>query len=427
VKVNIEDISSIKKKLNFEIPETDYKNALEKAYNKLKKTVQIKGFRKGKVPRSILEKYYGGKTSMETISELVDRCYREAVQENSIPAVGMPSISDLKMEENHPITFTAEVEVQPKVEAKGFEGIKLKKNKAEVSESELEAELKALQKAHSQWVPVGPDERASEGHSVTINYQGTVEGKAFEGGEAQNVEVALGLGRYLPEFEKGILGAQKGETTEFEVNFPENYGVESLKNKAAKFRVELLEIKKEELPALDDEFAKDLGTHDTFDKVKEDIKAHLLKGKESQERGDLFKQVLDHLIKKNEFEVPQAMVDRELDFMWKSVLNQLEQQKLTPQQVGITEEDYRGKNKDEALRRIKGFILFDSIAVQNKLEVQEEELNAKLEEIAKGYKQPVEAIKNFYQEQNLIRPLYNQILEEKTLDFILSKAKISEK
>ena len=427
MKVQIEEISPIKKKLNIEVPETEYKQALEKAYEKLKKKVQIKGFRKGKVPRDILEKYYGAKTSMETVSDLVDQSYRQAVTEQSIQAVGMPNISDLKIEENSPVTFTAEVEVQPKIEAKNFEKIKLKKKKAQVNPEELQKELLALQKSHAQWVPAEAEALSAEGHTVSINFEGSIDGVPFDGGKGENVQVSLGQNRFLPDFEKGLLGLAKGGMTEFEVKFPADYGSPNLQDKTAAFKVEILEIKKEDLPELDDEFAKDLGKFDTFNKVKEEIENRMLEAKDKEQRAELFNQVLDHLIKKNSFELPEAMVTRELDYMWRSVLQQLEQQKLTPEKVGLNEPEYREKNREEAVRRIKGFILFDSIANQTSLEVEEAEIEVKLEEIAKGYQQPVDVVKKFYQEQNLIRPLYNQILEEKTLDFIISKAKVSEK
>lgn len=427
MKVQIEDISPIKKKLNFEVPEATYQQALDKAYEKLKKKVQIKGFRKGKVPRPILEKYYGAKTSMETVSDLVDQSYRQAVSEHDIRAVGMPNISDLKIEEKSPVTFSAEVEVQPEVTAKHFEKIKLKKQKVKVEPAELEAELKALQKSHAQWVPESEGVKADKGHTVSLNFEGFIDGVPFQGGKGENVQVNLGAGQFLPEFEKGILGTAKGESKEFEVAFPADYGVADLKGKKTLFKIEMLEIKREELPELDDDFAKDLGTHQSLQELKDSIEKRLIEAKEKEQRGELFKQVIDHLINKNKFELPQAMVDRELDYMWRNVLQQLQQQKLTAAQVGIDEKDWREKNREEAVRRIKGFLLFDSIASQNKLEVQESELEEKFGELAKAYGQPVEVIKKFYQEQNLVRPLYSQILEEKTLDLILEKAKISEK
>jgi trigger factor len=354
-KVEIEDISPIKKKLSFEVPESTYRAALDKAYDKLKKRVQVKGFRKGKVPRNILEKYYGARTSMETVSDLVDQEYRQAVAEHDIKAVGMPNISDLKIEDNSPVTFTAEVEVQPEVEAKHFEKIKLKKVKPEVSTEEFEKELMALQKAHAQWVPVKDGTAAEEGHTVHINFEGTLGGEAFEGGKGENVAVSLGQNRFLPDFEKGIVGAKKGESKEFDVKFPDDYGAEALKGQTAHFKVEVLEIKKEELPALDDEFAKDLGKFDAIDKVKDEIKNRMLEAKEKEQRGELFKQILDHLIGKNKFELPESMVERELEYMWRTVVQQLQQQRLTPEQVGINEKDYREKNREEAVRRLKGF------------------------------------------------------------------------
>jgi trigger factor len=427
MKVQIEEISPIKKKLRFEVPEAEYKEALESAYEKLKHKVQIKGFRKGKVPRNILERYYGAKTSMETVSDLVDKSYREAIQQHSILAVGMPNISDLKVEDNAPIKFSAEVEVQPQIEAKHFDKIKLESKKPSVTDTEIETEMKSLQKAHAQWVPEAEGATAISGHTVTINFSGTVDDVPFEGGKGENVQVPLGQNRFLPDFEKGIVGMKKGESKTFSVEFPKEYGAKHLAGRTAQFQVELLEIKREELPKLDDEFAKDLGKYESLTKVKEEIQARMLKAKEGEQRGELFKQVLDHLIKKNSFDLPEAMVERELEYLWRTVLQQLHQQRLTPEQVGINEQEYRTKNREEAIRRIKGFLLFDSVAKQNNLEVAESEIDEKLTETAKGYNQPLEVIKKFYQEQNLIRPLYNQILEQKTLDFILTKAKISEK
>lgn len=426
MKVDIQEISPIKQKLLFEIPEADYQEALNKAYEKLKKKVQIKGFRKGKVPRSVLEKYYGARTSMETVSELVDKYYRQAVMEHKIPAVGMPDIQDLKMEENQPVTFSAEVEVQPKIEAKHFDKIKLKKKKLSVSEEEIDQELKQIQKSQAQWVPVAEDKVAESGHQVTINFEGKLDDIPFEGGSGQNVSVLLGANQFLPDFETGLLGAKTGEKREFEVKFPENYGAAHLQSKTTVFSAEVLSIKQEELPNIDDEMAKDLGKYENLAELKKEISKRILENKERQERGELFKQVLDHLISKNKFELPTAMIQRELDYMWGTVLQQLKQQKLIPQQVGIDEKDYREKNREEAIRRIKGFLLFDNIATQNDLKVEESEIEAKLNEIAAGYQQPVETIKKFYQEQNLIRPLFNQILEEKTLDFIIERAKVKE-
>ncbi|HEX5035261.1 MAG TPA: trigger factor [bacterium] len=426
MKVQIEDISPIKKKIAFEVEPEAYQKALDKAYDKLKKKVSIKGFRKGKVPRSILEKYYRSQTEMETVSELIDKSYKEAITEHHIHAVDMPKISDLKVEGDKPITFTAEVEIQPKVETKDYLKIKLKRPKLEVTDEELDKELKALQKAHAQRVPAAEGTAVADGHQVTINYAGTVDGVPFEGGSAKDQVVDVGAGRYLVDFEKGLIGMKRGEAKEVPVQFPADYGHEPLQGKLASFRLEVQEIKEESLPPLDDEFAKDLGQFQTFEEVKNSLKDHMLKAKEQQSRGELFTQVLEHLIAKNPFDIPEGMISRELDYMQSALDQQLKQQGLTMDKLGVTPQDYREKNREEAIRRIKGFLLFDSIALQNQLEVTEEELQAKLAEVAQRYKQPVEAIHRYYQEHNLIRPLFNQILEEKTLSFLLDKAEIKE-
>lgn len=426
MKVQIEDISPIKKKIQFEVEPEAYQKALDKAYDKLKRKVSIKGFRKGKVPRSILEKYYRSQTEMETVSEVIDKSYKEAITEHQIQAVDMPKISDLKVEGGQPITFTAEVEIQPKIETKDYLKIKLERPKLEVTDEELDNELKALQKAHAQRVPAAEGTAIADGHQVTIHYSGTVDGVAFEGGSAKDQVVDVGAGRYLPDFEKGLLGMKKGEAKDVPVAFPEDYGHEPLRGKQASFKLEVQEVKEESLPPLDDEFAKDLGQFQTFEEVKASLKDHMLKAKEQQGRGQLFSQVLEHLIAKNPFEVPEGMINRELDYMQSALDQQLKQQGLTMDKLGVTPEDYREKNREEAIRRIKGFLLFDSIALQNQLEVTEQELQTKLAEVAERYKQPVEAVHRYYQEQNLIRPLFNQILEEKTLNFLLDKADVSE-
>jgi len=426
VKVQIEDISPIKKKIQFEVEPEAYRKALDKAYEKLKKKVNIKGFRKGKVPRSILEKYYRSQTEMETVSEIIDKSYKDAITEHHIHAVDMPKISDLKVEGDQPITFTAEVEIQPKIETKDYLKIKLKRPKVEVPDEDLEKELKALQKAHAQRVPAAEGTVIADGHQVTLHYTGTIDGVPFEGGTAKDQVIDVGAGRYLPEFEAGLLGMKKGESRDVPVRFPDDYGHEPLKGKQANFKLEVTEVKEESLPALDDEFAKDLGQFETFAEVKAQLKDHMLKSKEQQGRGDLFNQVLEHLIAKNPFDIPEGMISRELDYMLQALEGQLKQQNLTLDKLGVTPQDYREKNREEAIRRIKGFLLFDSIALQNQLEVTEEELQVKLAEVAQRYNQPVEAIQKYYQDNNLIRPLFNQILEEKTLNFLLEKAEIKE-
>jgi len=426
MKVQIEEISPIRKKMHIEVPPEAYQKALDRAYDKLKKKVQIKGFRKGKVPRSILEKYYKAQTEMETVSDLIDQSYREAIQEHAIPAVDMPKISDLKVEAEKPITFTAEIEVQPKVETKDYLKIQLKRPKLEVTDAELENELKGLQKSHAQKVPATEGAEAREGHQATIHYAGTVDGQAFDGGSAQNVLVDLGAGRYLPDFEKGILGMKKGESRDIPVQFPEDYSHEPLRGKQAQFKIDLIELKEESLPALDDEFAKDIGQFESLAQVKEQLKDHILKIKESQIKGELFNQVLEHLIEKNPFEIPDAMIARETDYMLHTLQNQLKQQGLSLEKLGMTVEDYKARNREEAVRRIKGFLLFDSIALQNHLEVTDAEMQVKMAEVAARYKQPVETVYKYYQEQNMLRPLFNQILEEKTLEYLLTQAEITD-
>lgn len=426
MKVEIEDLSPIKKKLKFELPQEAYQKALEKAFKKIQKDVKLKGFRKGKVPRSILEKYYGDKANAESIQQLINDSYRQAVQEHQIQAVGMPEIDDLKMNENEPIQFNAEVEIQPKVEAKHYEKIKLEKQATQANDEEIDRELKNIQQAQAHWIPLDEGSVAAEGHQVTLSYEGKVDDQVFEGGKADNAIVQLGSGKYLPDFEKGIVGVKKGEEKSFEVVFPQDYPAEDLKGKKAVFSIKVHEIKKQDLPALDDEFAKDLGKYESLEELKKDIAEQIQKGKEQHERGRLFQEVIKHLIEKNPFEIPEVMISREMDYMWGNVQRQLSQQGMTPEKIGLNEQDYREKNKEQAVERIKGFLLFESIALQNDLKVEEEDINKKFEEISQQVRQPAEVIKKYYFENKLINQVISQVLEEKTLNLILSKAQLKE-
>ncbi len=425
MKVQVEEVSAIKKKLSIEVEPEDYHKELESAYRKLQKEVQVKGFRKGKVPRPILEKYYKARTESEVLTHLLEHSYTWALGEQKIVPVSQPKVSDLQ---NHGqgLSYIAEVEVKPTLEVKNYQGISLEKMSVEVSEEEISKELEALRNAHAQITPVVEGTAVSVGQIAILDFVGKMEGQIFQGGEGKGVSIEVGAARFLEDFEKGIVGMKKGESKTLDVNFPKEYPSPDLAGKKAQFDITLNDIKEKILPELNDDFARDLGKFESLAQIKDKLREHMLQQKETNAKADLSQQILDHLIKENPFEVPEAMVEMELDAMLENARRQLEQQRLTLEQAGITPEGFKSKNREAALRRVKAFLMFDALAQAEKVQVSVEELQNRIAQIAQSMGQAVEVVERYYHQNNMIHMVQAQILEEKILDFLIGSSKIHE-
>lgn len=425
MKAQVEEINPIKKKLSVEVEPEDYKKELEKAYQKLQKDVQIKGFRKGKVPRAILEKHYKDRTESQVLTHLLEHSYVWALGHHQIVPVSQPKISDLK-NIGQGLTYVAEVEVKPEISAKNYKGIKLEKMAAEVLEEEIARELEALRSAHAQIAPVAEGASVAKGHIAVVDFVGKIEGQPFAGGEGKGVSVEIGAGRFLEDFEKGLLGMKKGENKVVDVKFPKEYPSPELAGKTAQFEMLLNDVKEKLLPELTDDFAKDLGSFESLAQVKDKIKEHLGHQKESTAKSDLSQQILDHLIKENPFEVPDSMVELELDSMLENAKRQLQQQRMTLEQAGITVEGFRSQNREASLRRVKAFLLFDSIAKAENIQVSVEEIRSRIAQVAQSIGQAAEAVEQYYHQNNMLHMLQAQISEEKILDFLIGQSKIEQ-
>lgn len=425
MKAQVEEVGSIKKKISIEVEPDDYQKELEKAYRKLQKEVQIKGFRKGKVPREILEKYYKERTESEVLTQLLEQSYVWALGEHKIMPVSQPKISDLK-NIGQGLTYVAEVEVKPEVAAKNYKGIKLEKMAVAVEDEEIAQELEALRNAHAQISPLAESVAVAKGHIALVDFLGKIEGQAFAGGEGKGVSVEIGAGRFLEDFEKGLIGMKKGESKQVDVKFPKEYPSKDLAGKTAQFDMTLNDIKEKILPELNDEFAKDLGKFESLAQVKEKLNEHMGHQKEANAKADLSQQILDHLIKENPFDVPDGMVEMELDAMLENAKRQLQQQRLTLEQAGITEEAFRIQNREASLRRVKAFLLFDAIAKSENIQVTVDEIRDRIVQIAQSVGQSPEVVERHYQQNNMLHMLQAQISEEKILDFLIGQSKIEQ-
>lgn len=425
MKAQVEAVSPIKKKLAIEVEPEDYKKELESAYRKLQKQVQIKGFRKGKVPREILEKHYKDRTESEVLTQLLEQSYVWALGHHQIVPVSQPKISDLKNIEQG-LSYVAEVEVKPEISAKDYKGIHLEKMPVEVSEEEITRELEALRSAHAQITPLAEGTAVQKGHIALIDFEGKIEGQPFAGGEGKGVSVEVGAKRFLEDFEQGLLGMKKGERKTVDVKFPKEYPSADLAGKTAQFEMMLNDIKEKILPELSDDFARDLGNFESLAQVTDKLKEHMSHQKEVAAKSDLSRQILDHLIKGNPFDVPDSMVEMELDSMLENAKRQLQQQRLTLEQTGMTVETFRSQNQEASLRRVKAFLIFDAIAKAENIQVSVDEIRNRIAQIAQSIGQAAEVVESHYHKNNMLHMLQAQISEEKILDFLMSQSKIEE-
>ncbi len=425
--VQVEELSSIKKKLSIEVSYEDYLKEIEKAYQKIGQQVSIKGFRKGKVPRGILEKYYKEQTESDALGHVIEHGYIHALQQEKLEPVGPPSVKDVKKEAGKPITFVAEIETFPHVETKDYKKIPLTPFSTEVKDSEIQDELVRLQSNQAQMIPIEDEKTAAQaGHVAMVDFEGFLNGQAFEGGSGKGVSIELGSGHFLKDFETGILGMKKGETKKIEVAFPADYPNAKLAGQTTEFQMHLNDLKAKSLPALDDEFAKDLGQFETLAQVKEKISENLKFKKEQDQKRNEADQILDYLISKHtSIEIPESMIEQEVKALFDNAVNQLRGQGITPEQAGITFDQYRGQNRENAIRRIKAFLLFDSISKQEKIEVNAEDIKDRIAKISQNVGQSVEVVEGYYRQNQMMDSLSSQIREEKILDFIRQHAKVS--
>jgi len=423
--VKVEELSSVKKKLTFELPAERVDAEIGKSYQKIAKTAKVKGFRQGKVPQTILEKYYAPKMQEEVLTRLINDSYFKALTEHGIPAVSDPEIFEKGVPERGvPFVYEAHVEVKPEIEAKDYAGLALQKEKLAVNEEALAARLDEMRTSRSQLNVTARDD-AQSGDFATIDFEGFVDGEPFKGGSSKDYVLELGSGSFIPGFEEQIVGMKRGESGEVKVTFPEDYGNEQLAGKPATFSVTLKEIKEKVTPELDDEFAKELGL-ETLEELKAKVQEDYEKQENSRVEGDLRERLTGAIIERNPIEVPDAMVASQLDYMLENISRRMQSQGMTLQMLGMTDDSFKQMYRETALRQVQGNLILEAIARQEELTVDDAELEGKLEEIAEMANAPLESVKKYYGSAAARLDLKAQILEEKAIALVLSKATIEE-
>ena len=412
-------------KLEITIEAEKFENAMKKVYFQNAKYFNIPGFRKGKAPMNIVEKYYGAQIFYEdAFNDVATESYDEALKENKIEAVSRPQVEIKQMEKGKDVIFTAVVQTKPEVELGKYKGIELKKIEHNVEDKDIEHELGHMQEHNSRLITV-EDRPLEKGDIATIDFEGFVDGVAFEGGKAEGHELEIGSGAFIPGFEDQLIGMEIDSDKEIKVTFPKEYFSKDLAGKEAMFKVKLHEIKKKELPKLDDEFAKDVSEFDTLKELKEDIKAKMEKENEQKVKYETQEAAIKAVCEKVKVDIPSGMIEMEVENMINDIAQRLSYQGLKLDQylkmVGKTEEELKKEYEPQAIEAIKSRLTLEAIIKAEKLEATEEEINAKLEEMAKSYGKKVEEIKD---NENLNKYIKEGIESEKAIEFIVKNAKI---
>lgn len=411
-------------KLEFSIEAEIFNNAIKTVYNKNAKYFNIPGFRKGKAPMNIVEKYYGKEIFYEdAFNEVVPEIFDKEVKENNLEVVSKPKIDIVQMEKGKDLIFTAIVQTKPEVNLGKYKGIEVEKVEYNVSDEDVEHELGHMAEKNARLITV-EDRPVESGDITVIDFEGSVDGVPFEGGKAEGHELTIGSNTFIPGFEDQIIGMKIEEERDIKVTFPEKYFSEELAGKDAVFKVKLHEIKKKELPPIDDELAKDVSEFDTLAELKADIKAKIEKENETRAKYETEDAIIKAVAENTEIDIPSGMIDTEIENNIKDVEGRLSYQGATLDQylsmMGKTMEEFKNEYKPQAETTVKQRLVLDAVAIAENIEVEDADIDAKIKEMAEKYGKKEEELKDNEQLRNYIK---QNSKVDKTIAFLVDNAK----
>jgi len=425
---SVEEINSVKKTLHIEIPAEDVARELDKAYRSLKKNAKVKGFRPGKVPRSALERLFKKDVHADVTSKLIQSSFLEAIKETELKIVGNLQVDPPELEATGPYKYDATVEISPEIDDIEYSGLALKRTNYKASDEEMEAQLKMLQKNFARNEKIDEDRPAQEGDFVLIDFEGFKDGRAFEEtAKTENFNLKIGQGPVLKEFDDQLVGMNPGDHKEFELKFPDDYHNKKLAGLEISFQVTLNEIRQEVLPPIDDALAKKAGQYENLDDLKKVILDNLEQGYAKRTEQEMQEQVFTELISRSDFEVPDAMVDMELEGIVEEAVRSFSYRNVDMEDLGLTRESIAEKYRDLAVKQVKRHVLLGKLIDQEGLEASDEELEAGLNEMAQNFQQPVEEIKRYYdQNKDKLEFFKHTLLEKKAIKLIIENSKIED-
>jgi trigger factor len=422
--IKVEEVSPIKKKISFEIPWEEVKKELDTAYRTVGKKAKIKGFRPGKTPRHILETYYREDAEGEAVSNLVQRSFEEAIQANNLMPVARPQIEQNGIQADQSFTYSATVEVEPVIEPQGYTGLELQKEDTAVTDRDVDVRLEELRNMYSSLKDVEAGRAVQEGDFLLIDFEGKLDGETRKELTETGFRIEVGSKRLVPGFEDALVGLKQGESKEFTVRFPEDYHVKEFAGKDITFHVTVKDIKVQVLPDLDENFVKNFDKYDSMEALRTDLRKSLEEEKSARAKASLQKAINEKLLEKNPFEVPEAYVERQIFNMMVEYQRRMVMNGMDPDNAAKVAANLHDQFRDEAARMVRTGILLQRIAETESLAVDDKEVDDRIRETASRYGRDFESMKLSYEKDNMIDRLRDQLLEEKTLDFIESRANI---
>lgn len=424
--VQVENLEKSMAKLTIEVSAEELEKALDTVYKKQKNSINIPGFRKGKASRKVIERMYGKEVFFADASNiLMQNHYPEAVKESGLDIVSRPVVDVEQMEQGKPFIFTAEVAVRPEVTLGKYMGVTVTKIDTSVSDDEVAEELENQRNKNARTVDV-TDRAIAENDTAVIDFEGFVDGEAFEGGKGTDYELVIGSHSFIDTFEDQLVGKNVGDDVEVNVTFPEKYQAEELAGKPALFKVSIKGIKAKELPELNDEFAQDVSEFDTLDEYKEDIKKNLQEKKDSEARKTKEDEAIKKIIDKSKMELPEAMVDTQCETMVEEFAQRIQQSGLSMDQYlqfsGMTLDKLKEQVRPEAVSRIQGSLVLEQIAKEENIEVSDDDINAEIEKTAKMYNMEADKLKEYMSDDDK-KSMSNQIKIQKAVELVMDNIK----
>jgi trigger factor len=423
MKTKVQHLEPCKKRLEIEIPPNVVLRKFDEVYSQIAKSARIPGFRQGKAPRELLEKYHANLAKEEVLKDLIPTFYHKAVKEADLVPVSLPEISDVQLETKGPLFFRAIVEVRPEVKIKSYRKLRLRRNKLPVNEDDIDKSLKALQEANAEFKTVG--ERAVRKEDYLIcDYEFIVEGKLIE--EKKNHWLLVEDSKLIPGFGlEQIIGAMPGDIREIRADLPENFFKPEYAKKPATLRVNIKEIKEKNLPQLDDEFARDLGEFQNLDELKSKIREDLKKRYEFKEKEDLREQIVDQLLKASSLSLPSSLVRAQTDRLKENARSQILKSGFKEEEINSRQKELDERLRLTAERQLKMSFILEKIAQIENIRVSDEELEKDIELIAQKLNREMSEVKRDLEEKALLDGLRQQLLEEKVLEFLLQEVEVS--
>ncbi len=423
--VQVENLEKNMAKLTVTVDAAELDKAITKAYNKQKNSISIPGFRKGKVPQHMVEKMYGAEIFYEDAANIIMQdTYPKAYDESGLDIVSQPKIDITQLEKGKEFIYTAEVAVKPEVKLGKYKGVSVTKVDTKVTATEVNNTIKAELERNARLVT--KTGKAAKGDTTVIDFEGFVDGEAFEGGKGENYDLELGSGSFIPGFEDQLVGHKAGEDVEVEVTFPEDYQAKDLAGKAAVFKCHIHEVKGKDVPKLDEEYVSDHTEFETVEDYKASVKERLENNKKTEGRRAQEDEAIAKIVEDSEMEIPDAMLDYQVENMINDFANNMAQQGLSLQQymqfTGMTMDAFRNQVRPDALSRTQSSLVLEAIAKAENIEASDAEVDAKLEEMSKQYGMELEQLKNLVGE-NEKESMKKDIAIEKAVELVMDNVK----